>query len=66
MSNTQTASIIGTYHAVTYRDPSSLEYDGQGFIEINRLSSQTGEDVFEVGFADGMWLLAKAADVKLA
>lgn len=65
MSTSQTTSPLGTFHAVTCQDPTSLDYDGQEFIEINKLDSRTGEDVYEVGFADGMWLLAKSADLTL-
>lgn len=65
MSTNQTTSPIGTFRAVTCQDPTSLDYDGQPIIEINKLSSRTGEDVYEVAFADGMWLLAKPADITL-
>ena len=62
---TQTTSTLGTFHAVSCKDATSLDYDGQEFTEINKLSSRTGEDVYEVAFADGMWLLAKPADLTL-
>ena len=65
MSTTPTTSPLGTFHAVSCKDATSLDYDGQEFIEINELSSRTGEAAYEVGFADGMWLLAKSADLKL-
>lgn len=62
MSTNQTTSPIGAFRAVTCQDPTSLDYDGQPIIEINKLS---GDDAYEVGFADGMWLLAKSADIAL-
>ena len=36
---------LGTYHAVSCKDPSSMERDGEPFYEFNRLPSSTGRSV---------------------
>lgn len=49
---------LGTYHAESCRDATSLYYDGQPFVDINRLPTNDGRIEYEVQFRDGTWLLA--------
>lgn len=49
---------IATYRALSSRDASSLQRDGQPVYEVNRLASADGRPVVEVLFTDGQWQLA--------
>lgn len=54
---------IGRFHACSTRDGASLGRDGQEYYELNWLDS-SDQPVAEVRFADGMWLLARRADLE--
>lgn len=49
---------LGTYHAVSCRDATSLEHDGAPYYEVNELATADGRPLVEILLADGLWLLA--------
>lgn len=57
---------IGVFHSRTTRDASAQDRDGEMFLEANpldeRIPSPEG-DLFEVRFADGLWMLARTPDL---
>lgn len=53
----------GWFHSVTTHDAASLERDGQPFYDIQELKSES-QSVFEVLFADGIWMLADPDDLR--
>ena len=58
---------IGRFRAHSTRDGEALARDGQPYYAINRLSERSrpeGErDLFEIQFADGLWMLARLDDL---
>lgn len=46
---------VATYRAVTSRDASSTQRDGQPVLEVNRFPTGDGRPEAEVLFADGQW-----------
>lgn len=48
---------VATYHALSSRDPSSLQRDGEAVLEVRELSSRSGRREAEVFFGDGQWQL---------
>lgn len=53
---------LGTYRALSCRDGESIARDGQPYVEINTLTTNT-RTTYEVRFPDGMWLLAAPEDL---
>lgn len=51
----------GTFRAVSCRDGSSLDRDGQPYYDLNHFDTSDCHPLCEVRFADGMWLLADPA-----
>lgn len=58
---------IGRFRAHSTRDGEALARDGQPYYAINRLSETSkppGErDLFEIQFADGLWMLVRLDDL---
>lgn len=58
---------IGTFRAQSTRDGTALSRDGEPYFAINRLEERAkpagDRDLFEVQFADGIWLLARLDDL---
>jgi hypothetical protein len=58
---------IGRFRAHSTRDGEALARDGQPYYAINRLSERSrseGErDLFEIQFADGLWMLVRLDDL---
>lgn len=57
---------LGVFNAQVTRDGSALERDGDPFFAANRLPESVPSDegaLFEVEFADGVWMLARAPDL---
>ena len=55
----------GVFHAVTTRDGEGLARDGHPFYEANaKDTAPFGQQLFEVRFGDGLWMLATAADIE--
>lgn len=52
---------LGTYHARSCTDATSLHYDGAEFYDFATLSSRTGVPVAELQFDDGTWKLCNPA-----
>ena len=52
----------GTFRAVALRDGEALSRDGEPFYAFHEIPSGDGA-LFEVLFADGMWMLATPADL---
>ena len=59
MTNTAAAPAIGTFHAIATRDHGARQRDGHTFVALNRL----GDDLVEIQFTDGQWILAVDADL---
>ncbi len=51
----------GTCRAVSCRDGSSLDRNGQPYYDLSHLDTSDCHPLCEVRFADGMWLLADPA-----
>lgn len=60
-----TATPLGRFHAKETRDAEAQRRNGSPFFALNWLSSST-EEVAEVQFGDGMWMLASHDDIYLA
>jgi hypothetical protein len=58
---------IGRFRAHSTRDGEALARDGEAYFAINRLSetSKPGgqQDLFEIQFADGLWMLVRLDDL---
>lgn len=58
---------IGRFRARSTRDGQALARDGESYFAINRLSEASkpeGErDLFEIQFADGLWMLVRLDDL---
>ena len=58
---------IGRFRAHSTRDGEALARDGHPYYAINRLSETSkpdGErDLFEIRFADGLWMLVRLDDL---
>lgn len=58
---------IGRFRAHSTRDGEALSRDGQPYFAINRLSETSkpdgGRDLFEIQFADGLWMLVRFDDL---
>jgi hypothetical protein len=58
---------IGIFHARVTRDGEALARDGQPYFSMNRLVERhrpEGERaLFEIQFADGMWMLVREDDL---
>lgn len=48
---------VATYRAVSSRDASSTQRDGEAVLEVRELSSRSGQREAEVLFRDGQWQL---------
>lgn len=60
---------VGTFHAHSTRDGVGWERDGQPFFAHNRLEENDPEangTLWEVEFADGVWILARTPDLTWA
>ena len=59
---------LAMFNARVTRDGSALERDGDRFFATNRLPESVPSDegdLFEVEFADGVWMLASTPDLTL-
>lgn len=60
--------VMGVFHAVRTRDATALAHDGKPFLDLHPvredgiLADEEG-DLFEIRFADGLWILATSADL---
>lgn len=58
---------IGTFRAHSTRDGMACSRDGEPYFAINRLDERAkpvGDwDLFEIQFADGVWMLARLDDL---
>lgn len=58
---------IGTFRARSTKDGEAFARDGQPYFAINRLeetAKRDGDrDLFEIQFADGIWVLARLDDL---
>lgn len=64
---TQVPRPAGTFHAIVTRDAEAQDRDGDAFFQFNELgeSSPNGSGpLFEVLFGDGVWMLAREADLE--
>jgi hypothetical protein len=56
---------LGVFHAVSTRDGVARERNGQAYFAANSKGIDSrGADVYEVQFADGVWMLATANDLE--
>jgi len=55
---------LGVFHAVSTRDGEALARDGRAFYAINPLDSLGDEDIAEIQFGDGLWMLATTNDLE--
>lgn len=54
----------GVFHAVSTRDGEAVARDGQPYYRTNlKGEDHIGEAVYEIEFADGLWMLVTAADL---
>lgn len=56
---------LGVFHAVSTRDGEAQARDGQAFYALNSLDSQGDEEIVEIQFGDGLWMLATPADLEV-
>lgn len=58
---------IGRFRAYSTRDGEAFARDGQPYFAINRLSETSKPEeergLFEIQFADGLWMLARLDDL---
>lgn len=55
----------GVFRAVSTRDGEAITRDGQSYFCANlKGKNHSGEAVYEIEFADGMWMLATASDLE--
>lgn len=58
---------IGTFRAHSTRDGTAFSRDGEPYFAINRLEARAkpagDRDLFEIQFADGIWMLARLDDL---
>lgn len=58
---------LGRFRAHSTRDGGALARDGQPYYAINRLSETSKpdreRDLFEIQFADGLWMLVRLDDL---
>jgi len=63
----QAGDALGTFHAVVTRDGEALSRDGSPYFDVNQVhesNPRPGDGVlYEVQFADGLWMLARDADL---
>lgn len=52
---------LGTHHARSCADATSLHYDGAEFYNFATLNSRAGKPVAELQFGDGLWKLCDPA-----
>ncbi len=55
---------LGVFHAVSTRDGEAQARDGQAFYSLNPLDSHGDEDIAEIQFGDGLWMLATTTDLE--
>jgi len=56
--------VLGVFSAVSTRDWTTRSRHGQPFFEANELGVDArGERLFEIRFADGIWILAVESDL---
>ncbi|WP_020578872.1 hypothetical protein [Actinopolymorpha alba] len=56
--------VLGVFSAVSTRDGEARRRHGQPFFEANELGVDArGERLFEIRFADGLWILAVESDL---
>jgi hypothetical protein len=61
---TEVELVLGTFRAVSTRDAEALARHGEPFFEAAELGTDgRGERLFEIRFADGMWMLAVESDL---
>jgi hypothetical protein len=54
----------GVFHAVSTRDGEAVARDGQPYFRTKlKGEDHVGEAVYEIEFADGLWMLVTAADL---
>lgn len=54
----------GVFHAVKTRDGEGLRRDGRPYYQVNYIWTDPRDGpIYEVLFADGVWLLAATADL---
>jgi len=59
----------GTFHAVSTRDGEARRRSGESFYQYRELSESEPSDrgrLYEVLFADGVWMLAREDDLDFA
>lgn len=58
---------IGRFRAHSTRDGEALARDGEAYLVIDRLSETSKpegqQDLFEIQFADGLWMLVRLDDL---
>lgn len=62
--NSSTPEPLGTFRAVQTRDAVAFARDGWPYFAMEpRGTDALGEPLFEIQFADGVWILAVLADL---
>jgi hypothetical protein len=55
----------GVFRAVSTRDGEAITRDGQSYFRANfKGKDHSGEVIYEIEFADGMWMLATDSDLE--
>jgi hypothetical protein len=60
-----TREALGLFHVVSTRDGEAQARDGEPFYALNPLDSQRDEEIVEIQFGDGFWMLATPADLEM-
>ena len=56
---------LGVFHAISTRDGEAHTRDGQDFYTLNPVDTQGAEEIAEIQFGDGSWMLATADDLEM-
>lgn len=62
-----TTRIAGTFHAVSTRDGEGMRRSGEHFYQYRELPERAPSEsgaLYEVLFADGVWMLARVVDLE--
>lgn len=64
LTMSESAAPIGLFHAVKTADAVADARDGHAYYALNALGLDTsGDELFEIRFGDGEWMLALEADL---
>ena len=55
----------GVFRANSTRDGEAHVRDGEPFYALNRLDNQADQDIVEIQFSDGFWMLATPDDLEM-